>query len=253
MTGLDELIRESLHTTADEQGQLADLSARSMSAGRQIRRRRKVGLSAVAVASAVAIVTGSLAIAGALPGQAGKAQTVFGPASQPGSGPWWQTWKADRVYGQKPAAPFFATLAPGDTVTTYVSGTTPDGTEFALYLDAGIGEPHVAQWAEGSNGNANFGDSSQKVAPDATYLAFESPTADTVSREVTGARTQWLIVAGEPDTTSASYSADGTTWQSMDVQDGIAVLELPGIAPRGAQLRLSDADGQYADGAVVTP
>jgi hypothetical protein len=252
VTGLDELIRDVLSEEAEAQPEPTDLAARSMRQGRQIRRRRQVGFSAAAAASVVAIVGGSIAIADSVAGHPARTQTVISAAGQPGSGPWWQTWKTDRVYGAKPGAPFFATLARGDSVT-YASGTTPDGSDFALYLDANDGEPHAANWSQGWNDAADFGTSSQKDAPDADYLAFESPTSETAGPDSDGAHTQWLIVAAAPGTTSASYSADGTTWTSMDVQDGIAVLKLPGIAPHSAHIRLTDASGQYEDGPLVTP
>jgi hypothetical protein len=39
----------------------------------------------------------------------------------------------------------------------------------------------------------------------------------------------------------------------MQVQNGIAVLKLPGIAPRASQIRLSDVHGQYVDGPLALP
>jgi hypothetical protein len=254
MTSLDELIRTALQSTADEQGQPADLAANSMQAGRQIRRRRRMTVSVAAVASVVVLVGGSVAIADSI-GHDRKVQTIS-PLAQPPTP--WQSWTPDRVFGAKPDDAFINAATQGPAAIL-ASGTMSDNTNFVAYVDQhdsgpAAGEGSVPNFVQGWNNVDDFGEGASegpKAGPDASYLALQSPTLQ--AHQASDVSSQWLIVVGEPGTTAASYSADGTTWQPMQVQDGIAVLELPGIAPRGAQLRLSDASGQYATGLVSPP
>jgi hypothetical protein len=254
MTALDELIRTSLEATAAEQGQPADLAERSIQLGRQIRRRRKIALSVAAATSVVVLVGGSVAIADAV-SHDHRVQTISTaaqPLAKPSVAPW-RSWPTDRVFGAKPGSHFFAGLP---TSTVYASGTLPDGMEFELFA---TGESASAMpisdnagWHESALFGDNPGDGSPLYRSHAPYFAMESMTFDTWDhgREDRGS-SQWLIVIGQPGTTSASYSADGTTWQSMQVEDGIAVLKLPTGAPRTAQIQLSEADGQYVDGPLA--
>jgi hypothetical protein len=254
MTELDELIRTSLGSAAAEQGQPADLAERSMRLGRQIRRRRTVALSFVAATVVVVLVGGSVAIADSV-SHSRKVQTIS-TAAQPLPKPSiaaWRSWPTDRVFGAKPGAHFFEGLP---TPTVYASGTLPDGMEFELFA-TGEGASLMpvsdnAGWHDSALFGDNPGDGSPLYRSHAPYFAMESMTFDTWDhgREDHGS-SQWLIVIGQPGTTSASYSADGTTWQSMRVEDGIAVLKLPTGAPRSAQIQLSEADGQYVDGPLV--
>lgn len=251
MTGLDELIRDVLHDDVAALSEPADLAQRSMRLGRRMRHRRQVGLAAAALGSAAVLVGGSLAIADHVGGRPSTVATVS-TADQPQT-PWWKAWPKGRVYSAAPGAEFVKT-PPLDTSAIYASGTMPDGTDFALYLDPSESNPHQAQFLQGWNNVVDFGEAAgegPQAGPDATYISLESPTIQ-AGRDDVGS-SQWLVVVGQPGTTSASYSADGTTWQPMTVDNGIAVLQLPGIAPRGAEIQLSDAGGQYVDGPLALP
>lgn len=260
MTGLDEMLRSVLADDAETQAPPLDLAGLSMRRGRRLRLRRRAGFVGVSALGVAAIVGGSVAVASQTAGHGGTQHVV--PAAHGGSSPtgnerviappsrpWWRTWQAGRTWGQPAPSSFLTGLAPGHHVAVYASGQMDDGTEFALYIDS-TQEPHIAQWMEDWRTTPNnFGETTQRPAPRAKYLAFESPT-----HSVTGQTqfSQWLIVAGRPGTVSASYSADGTTWQAMTVEHGLAVLRLPRHAPRNARLRLADASGTYYDGVLVT-
>lgn len=265
MTGIDELVRETLTSDAATHHAPADLAPRSMAAGRWLRRRRQAGVAAVSLVSVAGVVVGSLALSGALGGGdkaivtpahhgPGKHQSVThhgSSATDSSTGPWWSDWKTDRVYGDKPAQAFFDAVAPGDTITVYASGTTSDGTDFAMYVDKSTGDPRSQIWQQGWNDQPDFGQPGASPVPDAGYSAFESPTLAT--HEKTNGTAQWLIVVGNPDTTNVAYSPDGTQWQPMDVENGIAVLKLPSAAPAGAQIRLASDTSRYYDGTLWLP
>jgi len=251
MTDLDELIREVLTTDAQTQLQPDGLTERSMRLGQRLRHRRRLGLAAAALGSVTALVAGSLVIADHVGGHPSNVATVS-TADQPQT-PWWTAWPKGRVYSAAPGAEFM-TAPPLDTSKIYASGTLPDGTDFVAYLDPSESDPHQPQFLQGWNDIVDFGEAAgegPQAGPDATYLSLESPTYQT-GRDNVGT-TQWLVVVGQPGTTSASYSADGSTWQPMAVDDGIAVLQIPGIAPRGARIQLSDASGEYMNGPLALP
>jgi hypothetical protein len=261
MTGIDELLRDVLSSDADTQAQPVDLTARSMRLGRRMRQRRTAGIAAVALTSVGVIVGGSLAVSAVVGDHTN--QTVVVPAAHgPGKGaahkkataadgsiPSWTTWPADRRFGDKPADQFLGSAAAG---RIYADGTLADGTDFVLYGTPNEGMPIA--WYQGWNSTPDFGDApgegSALYDPYVPYFAMESPTFAT-GREQSG-KTQWLIVVGQPGTTTASYSADGITWQQMQTENGIAVIKIPAISPAAAQIRLSDADGQYVDGPLHT-
>lgn len=249
MTGIDELIRDVLSADAAAQPQPADLAARSMKMGQRIRRRRHVGLSVAAVTAVVAMVGGSVAISDAVGHRSTEA--VISPAAQPGT-PWWKAWSTTRVFGTKPSDAFLNDPSVGNG-TIYASGTMTDATNFVVFqTQRDAAEDHIAEYTQGWNNVPDFGQAvseGPKAGADAEYLTLESPTFQ--SGQASNGSSQWLVVVAKPDTTAASYSADGTTWQPMQVQNGIAVLELPGIAPQTSQIRLSDAAGQYVEGPLA--
>src|SRR5581483_11497329 len=204
MTGIDEMLRSVLADDAQTQPQPFDLAAASMRRGRRLRHRRRAGFVAVTAMGVAAIVGGSLAVASQTAGDGGTQHVV--PAAHGGSSPagnqavvaapgkpWWRAWPTGRTWGRPAPNSFLTSLAPGDHVSVYASGQMNDGTEFALYLDSTT-EPRVAQWMEDwRTAHDDFGESTQRPAPRALYLAFESPT-----HSATGVtqHTQWLIVAG---------------------------------------------------------
>jgi hypothetical protein len=271
MTDIDQLLRDVLSTDAQTQAHPSELTARSMVMGRRLRQRRRVGMASVAIASVGVIVGGSLAVSDAVGNHDHTSQKVIVPAAGGSpkahakprartragadSTPWWQSWPTDRVYGDRPGAAY---LTDPGTSTVYASGTLPDGTDFIVEYDSKTDQHHVPDFTQGWNGVPDFGEAvgeGPTAGPDAEFLSLESPTLATggPGASAGSATSQWLVVVGRQGTTAASYSADGVTWQPMDVQNGIAVLKLPALAPTTAELELSDASGQYVDGPLVTP
>jgi hypothetical protein len=276
MTTLDELIREALIAEATDHDPPGDLATNSIRAGRVGRRRRRLATASVSVVSCAALVTGAVVIAHALGrstqrvAPAGRASGLPGsnrsvresqpptptpsPAQGPHSVPSWSTWPTNRTYGTPPPAGFFDDL-PADA-RLLASGTMPDGIDFRISTDPhgglpiddlyGFGDQHI------------FGDQPGAGSPEyrqlAPYFAIETMTArtwDNGNEDHQGGF--WLIVVGQPDTTTASYSADGLTWQPMHVENGIAVIELEdsnAAIPRASLLRLDDRNGPYAYGPV---
>jgi YD repeat-containing protein len=165
--------------------------------------------------------------------------------------PSWTTWRTDRVFDAKPGSAFFAALPSGATLLA--SGTTPDGMDFRLTYDA-AGD--FVEQTTGVHDRDLWGDggSASSYGLDRPFFASELMTKATWdhNRE-DGAAGFWLIVIGQPGTTSAEVAIDGTDWKSMQVQDGIAVAKVgtpeAGIPP-AARLRLADDAGLYFDGAV---
>jgi hypothetical protein len=247
MTGIDELIRESLVATANEHAQPADLAARSIQQGQRIRRHRQAGVAVAALMSVVVVVGGSLAVAGVGPSHPGATQTIRA-AGQPGSAAWSTIWPDNRVYGDPPTAKFLSDTAQGAKV--YASGTMPDGTNFEVSSVKGRAPTFTQGWFNAADFGEAVGEG-PTTGPQAEYFTLESPTYLAGRQDV--GTSQWLVVVGWPGTTSASYTADGANWQAMDVQNGIAALKLPALAPRSAQIALSDASGQYVDGPLFTP
>lgn len=265
MTPLDELINHALADEAATHDQLADLAFRSIKSGRAFRRRRRVAMVSAVVASCAALVSGSIVIAESVGSRDQVLQTK--PAGQPSghasrsghqaagqvhSVPPWSSWPADRVFGTKPSAAFLSDV-PVDA-TLLASGTMPDGMDFRI-----ASLPHSQQPIDDLYGFGNeriFGDEpatgSPEYRPRAPYFAMLTMTAGTWDHgQEDGNDGFWLIVVGQPDTTTAAYSADGQAWQPMQLQQGIAVLKLddPTAAiPQTARLRLADLKGTYADG-----
>lgn len=253
MTDLDELIREVLSTDAQTQLQPDGLTERSMQLGRRLRQRRRFAFASAALGSVAALVAGSLAISDAVTRSSNQ---VVAPAGQLGHrdlhpvGPW-RSWARDRAYGTKLSEQSLTDVPASQLLA---GGTMTDGIQFKIYATDQNAMPvsDIFGFSDQPIFGDNPGEGSPQYRPDAPYFAIEAMTATTWDHgnedQGTG---QWLIVAAQPGTTSASYSADGTTWQPMLLQNGIAVLQLPAIAPRGAQLELSDAQGPYVDGPLA--
>ena len=196
------------------------------------------------------------AVGGHAGGKTAVVRAATHPSSgpQPGASPWWQTWPTDRVYGGKPSEGFLSAAESGDPATLYASGTMTDGTDFVVAYNPKVDSDHVPDYVQGWNNTTDFGQAVAEgptAGADAQYLTVESPTLK-AHQQVNDA-SQWLIIVARPGTTDASYSADGTSWQPMDVEHGIAVLQLPAIAPQTSQVRLSDDTGQYVSGPLALP
>lgn len=262
MTAIDELLREVLDADAQTHTPTADLPRRCLASGRRLRRRRQAGLVSLSLLSVAGIVAGAVALASSsgnhsrrqiiTPGHQASASVGSHHANR-GSQPKrstraWTSWPTDRVFGAKPASGFFH---PSSRQEVFATGTMTDNTDFVVYGDPKDG--NSAAYLQGWNGVGDFGQSAGEGPGGAqsAYLTAESPTY--AAHQNGGPARQWLIVVGRPGTVSASYSADGVNWQRMQVQHGIAVINLPGIAPRASQIRLSDANGQYVEGPLALP
>lgn len=253
MTSLDEQIRDALSQEAADHHQPADLAGQSILAGGALRRRRHIAMGAVAAVSCAALVASSLAIADEVGGDNGVQQIVPATGSN-NRVPAWSTWRPNRVYGERPSPGFLSHLPANETLLA--SGTIADGTEFWIASVRHSATPIDDTFGFGTE--PVFGDEPGDGAPQyrrhAPYFAIETMSAGTWDDgKEDGADGFWLIVVGQPDTITASYSADGHTWQPMDVQQGIAVVKVDrstaGI-PSDARLRLGDQEGTYVDGPV---
>lgn len=275
MNPLDELIRQTVTEMADEHMPPADLAAQSVRAGRAFRRRRRVSMASAALLYCAAIAVGAVAIGQAIT-KSGRAQRVSpaGHAAQqgtsrshpspagrePSSGrsavPAWSTWPTDRVYREKPPKRFFSDLPTGARLLA--SGTMPDGIDFRIASVPDRKQPIEDLY--GYRTQPIFGDEPGAGSPEfdrhAAYFAIEAMTAATWNQgNENRNRGFWLIVVAEPDTTSASYSADGHDWSKMHLENGIAVIKLQdktASIPRSARLKLADTNGTYVDGPVDT-
>ncbi|HVY10770.1 MAG TPA: hypothetical protein VHB18_11580 [Mycobacteriales bacterium] len=254
---VEDLVRDGLRDAAEQAAPIADLHLTAIRRGRQRRAVRRatatggVVLTVAAIAGVGILVTNNTGGAG---------HHVLQPASGGGNGqqqvvadPWWQTWTVGRHDGAvdphflAAAAPTYDTASGPEKIKVWAAGTTGDGTQWALYSDES--SPHVMQWLQGWDGSPDFGESDQKVVPDLSWTSWTIPTRD--SHDGVPNITEWLIVVGRPGTTSIDYSTDGTTWQPMNVQDGIAVMKLTtatGFPPAAAKVRMADAKGVYATG-----
>jgi hypothetical protein len=257
MSALDEDRIGSLLDYPDEVTPL-DLGA-IVRAGRRSRHRRQAGFASISLASVAGIVAGSMALAGVF----GSGNAVVSPAHH-GDGspsvvtevhpvPEWSSWPPDRVYGTRPGAGFFTGISPTSVLG---SGTLPGGMQFRFYLTGQKGTPVMED--EGYRDQQIFGDEpapgSPQFRPHAPYFAMVEMTAKTWDHgNEDGHGGFWLVILGQPGTTSASYSANGLRWQPMHLEDGIAAIKVPwpdaGI-PVTARIKLSDSGGLYAAGSV---
>ncbi|HTW20908.1 MAG TPA: hypothetical protein VME70_11945 [Mycobacteriales bacterium] len=261
MIDLDELLRETLAGDVEGVALPLDLAEIATRRGQRIRRRRRTLTTAAATGSAGAVVVGAVAIS-AWAGRPAHSQVLLGsrpsepPVTRPSqashhhdAGLVWTNWPTDRRFGTAPSQAFLDAVDPGQPQTVYAEGTMSDGTEFVV-SDPTADRGEVPGFVQGWNNVTDFGES-VSVGPsmtDGSYLAFQTPTYD--AGDLDTATTQWLVVVGAPDTRTASYSADGTSWTSMSVQEGIAVLKLPAIAPVDAQIRLTDGSGHTVQGGL---
>ncbi|MGN6474118.1 MAG: hypothetical protein ACTHK4_10805, partial [Mycobacteriales bacterium] len=167
--------------------------------------------------------------------------------------PWWDTWTTDRYNGGVSQA-FLSNARPTYNVadgpvkiTVYAAGTTADGTQWVMFTDSHDG--HVMEWLQGRDDQPDYGESSGTVTPDITWTSWSIPTR--ASQAGAADIQQWLIVVGKPGTTAIDYSSDGTNWEPMRLEHGIAVMKITtatGFPPATAKVRLSDASGVYATG-----
>jgi hypothetical protein len=254
VTGIDELIRETLTADAATHHTSGDLAERSMIAGRRLRLRRRAAMASVSLLSLGAVTLGSLVATGALSGSTQRIEAASdggGNPPAPHGVPAWSTWPTDRVYGEKPGATFFQDL-PG-SASLLASGTLPDGMQFRfdyqphsdLPIEDVAGFDDQPQWGDQPGaGNSLY----RAHAP---YFGYEFMTAATYDNGAEDGNTFWIVIAGQPGTTDAEYAEDGKTWEPMRIEHGIAVIKRHGAnagVPGTAMLHLEDSDGTYYEG-----
>ena len=253
---VEDLMRDGLRDAAADAAPIADLHLTAVQLGRRRRLVRRLATTG-SVALSVAVIAGVGVVVADSTGSGGH--HVLQPTSQRSApqqvvaDPWWQTWTVGRHNGAvdphfiAQAAPTYDTSAGPERIKVWAAGTTPDGTEWAMFSDES--SPHVMQWLQGWDGDPDFGESDQVVAPERTWTSWSIPTR--AAHDGVPNIEEWLIVVGRPGTTSIDYSPDGSTWQPLLTRDGIAVIKLTtatGFPPAGARVRLSDAGGSYAVG-----
>jgi hypothetical protein len=264
MTPLDELIRDAMADIAEDHSPAVDLGERTVRAGRGLRRRRRLTVASAALITCAVLVGTSVGIDHAIEANRGAQQLTpaGGPHPKrgvtPSLGPVaaWSSWPTDRLYGAKPPTEMFKGL-PADA-RVLASGTMPDGMDFRIASIPDDQQPIDDLY--GYQDQPIFGDEpapgSPEYRPHAPYFALETMTAATWNH---GQENQhdgfWLIVVGQPDTTSASYSTDGVSWTPMHIENGIAVLKLNATTaslPPSAELTLANANGTYVTGPLDT-
>lgn len=247
---VEDVVRTGLRDAADQVAAIPYLSDTAIARGRRRRATRRAATAGGIVVSIAAITATGFVVAN---NAGGSGHHGFGPASHNVgtqhviADPWWQTWTPGRHDG--PVDPRFAE-ALGRSAVVYAAGTTPDGTDWAMYTypQDGSGGHRVA-WQQGWDGQPDFGDVPDEFEPGMTWASWSTPTRS--AHDNTSGNQQWLIVVGRPGTTAVDYSADGVTWQPLDVVQGIAVMKVTtatGFPPASARIRLSDASGVYATG-----
>jgi hypothetical protein len=257
---VEDIVRSGLNEVAGEAAPIPDLYSSAFRRGRRRRMTRRI-----ATAGGVSLTVAAIVGAGAIManGTGGSGSHKLHPLGQ-GAGvqhvvadPWWDTWTTDRYYGGitpaylAAARPTYDVAAGPEKIDVYAAGTTPDGTQWAMFTDQST--PHVMQWLQGWDNNPDFGESSGQVTPDATWTSWTIPTR--ASHDGSPNLEEWLIVVGRPGTTGIDYSADGVTWHPMDLQHGIGLKKLTtptGFPPAAAKVRLTDASGVYATGAPAS-
>lgn len=256
MSELEELVRSALASDAESQFTPTNLVGSAIQRGRRLKRVRRA--SAGAFASAVAVSAVILAVnvvspssrtvpAAGNPGNIGVTASTPPPPSRPpspsdASAPpdvsqtppdWNHNWPTGRAFGSAAGPALLARVAPGEPLTVYASGHAPDGSTFVMYTMAD--RPSEAQWQQGFDSTTpDFGDNGA-FSCDGQCNVFQYPTVETHAGKAT---TQWLVAATAPDVIGVSYSSDGQAWQPMLFADGIALLQLPGISPRSAEIRV---------------
>ena len=253
---VEDLVRNGMREAADEVTPITGLHDAAVLRGRRRRAARRVATAGGVALSIVAITATGVLVADNTGGSGHQVQPAgHRPSTQHLiADPWWDTWTTDRYYGHVDAAfltaarPTYNEKAGPDKVTVYAAGTNPDGMQWVMFTDPRNG--HVMQWLEGHNNAPNYGESSGQVTPDATWTSWTVPTE--ASQAGSGTKVEeWLIVVGRPGTTGIDYSPDGTTWQALTVDNGIAVMKVTtstGFPPATAKVRMTDANGVYATG-----
>jgi hypothetical protein len=249
---VEELLRQQLHSEADAVSPIDGLLETSTRLGRRKQLGRRTAVTASGIAAAAIVVAGSVVVADSGGGTTAKVTPATGGPSTAASdsSPWWQSWTTDRHFGPADqtfltnARPTYDVSAGPEPITVWATGSEPDGTDWAMFTDPHDG--HVIQWLQGWNGQPDFGDSTQNTTPGIDWTSFASPTL--AAHNDYQLSQEWLIVVGKPGTTEVQYSADGTDFTPLDVQDGIAVVKIDGSIPGAARVQLSDANGVYATG-----
>jgi hypothetical protein len=245
---VEELVSSSLRDSAARVEDIPDLYATAVTKGRRRRTVRRGAMVTGSVVAVAGIIAGSLAVAGSGAGTHHVAPADDG--QQVVADPWWQAWTLNRSDGSIDQA-FLSTIDPANTASLkiYAGGTTSDGTEWAMATSPVDG--HKIEWTEGWDGKAFDGDVPDVVDPGMTWTSWSFMSRATHNDEMY-LNQRWEVVVGQPGTTAIDYSPDGSSWQPVDVHNGIGVLYLAnGYPPATAQVRLSNASGVYAQGAVA--
>jgi hypothetical protein len=241
---IEELVQASLDDVAAQTAPIDDLVPTVLHHGHRRRRVRRTASVAMSVVGVGTVIGAAVVAANHTGHPAPRVAHQATEPTAPPTTPWWESWPAGRQYG--PLDKHFVDAATPNDSKVYASGTMPDGTDFAVYLDSRTG--HTPQWIQGWNGAPDFGDSST-AGPSATWMTWTTPDLATHESADGSTNRQWLIVVGRPGTTSIDYSANGTTWQPMNLEQGIGVIHLlDGFPPASAQVRLADDSGVYATG-----
>ena len=264
MSDLEQLIRGALAEDAGLQPAPTDLVSVAVRRGRQLRSLHRASVGALASAAAVAAVvvainvvvpSGRNVLSNSNVPAAGNPGPASGVSSEHPSPPptaveetptnWNEKWPTGRVFGTAASSDFLSHISPGERLTVYASGHASDGTTFVMYTTPD--RPDVPQWVQGFNSTSpDFGQDGS-FSCNGKCDVFEYPSAQTYAGTAT---TQWLVATTAPGVVSMDYSEDGNSWRSMDFRGGLALLELPSIAPRSAELRVTSTDGRTVETSV---
>jgi hypothetical protein len=241
----EDILRSGLHDLADQVAELADLHRVAVQRGRRRRSVRRATAAGSAVLSVAAVAGVGVVVADNTGGGSSVLITPLASDTTPAA-PWWQTWPQGRHYGPVDQAFDNYVIAHTEAElvvpTLYAAGSQPDGTDWAMYLS----DHDQIFWMQGWDGQPDYGQEPPNADPAMTWTSWSTPTR-AAHDDVTN-NEQWLIIVGRPGTTEIDYSADGTAWTPLDLQDGIGVIKLDGFPPAAAEVRLSDANGVYATG-----
>jgi hypothetical protein len=243
----DDILRSGLHDLADEVAEFADLHRVAVQRGRRRRSVRRATAAGSAVLSVAAVAGVGVVVADNAGGDHRVVQTGDSGTQKVIADPWWEAWPQNRHDGPVDSTfdNYVITHTQAESVVPilYAAGTEPDGTDWAMYL----ADHDQLFWMQGWNGQPDYGQEPPGADPGMTWTSWTTPTRAAHDSDTNDQ--QWLIIVGRPGTTQIAYSADGTTWTPLDVQDGIAVTLIEhGFPPATAQVRLSDASGVYAQG-----
>ena len=253
MSDLERVLRETLSEDAASQHYPVDLVSSATKRGRRATRVRWAGTTASAVAAIGVTVAVVVAVPtnDNVPTAGGFTELSVPTSSAPSpvnsiadtaSADWWLSWPTGRVFGSAASATFVTRVAHGQPLTIFASGHAPDGSTFVMYTTPD--QPDVADWVQGFDAmNPDFGEEGQ-FCGEGQCIFFEYPTVATHNGTAT---TQWLVAATAPGIVAVSYSSDGTSWQPMDLRDGVALLQIPRLATYSARLRLTSSNGQTTE------